>query len=546
MNDSILHLRGRHSAGPIPTARRDWRGAGLGCLAAVTTGLTGVATAFPQITPDNNTGTISVSTIEEKENAQLSGFTNYGRIENLGVLHNFTSLNNWQLGLGDAILVNNGTLNNTGTITANGASLALKGEINNNGTIFNSGTLYAAYEGIIVNGITGTIDNQAGSNLNFWGTVANFGEIINTNGNPTSGGIYCLNSGHLENHAGATVDNHSGSLTQIAGQIDNSGLIDNGGVFALFNGASLNNSATVTNQSTGSFYSSGTLNQVAGTLTNHGMMSQSGTLTNHSSFVNSATGTLTNQGTLTNHATLVNSGAIVTEGGTFMVETTGSVTGSGSYEQTEGGGGTLRVNGTMTQHSIDIQGGTLGGTGTVTATAGPVIIGANASVAPGNSAGTLGLSGDLNLLGTYQAELVTAGLHDVLTVSDTVDLGPDSTLSMRFLYRPALDDTFDLLTAATINGQFGYATLIIPFDEEEGGGGAVYSEPLDPFAPSVSVVGYTIDFTMMANPAGPGEILRAKVSAVPAIPEPATATFLMTVLGCVLLVRPARRHSWTC
>lgn len=113
-------------------------------------------------------------------------------------------------------------------------------------------------------------------------------------------------------------------------------------------------------------------------------------------------------GKLNNWNTLINSGTL---------NNYGEIGASGTYRQTAG----LTVNdGSMSQGIIEIMGGALKGTGTIT---GNVTIGANGHLEPGDSPGMLKINGNLNSSGTiiFQIGGLGAGEFDILKVNGNMN-----------------------------------------------------------------------------------------------------------------------------
>jgi hypothetical protein len=204
-------------------------------------------------------------------------------------------------------------------------------------------------------------------------------------------------------------------------------------------------------------------NLVDGEISNeHRWFNRSGSVINNSgTFTNSIRGLgLSNEGgsTINNldsgtfHADqVVNSSGQISNAGTFDISATGAIgdTGGGTYTQTNG---STIVNGQLAASVIDIQGGSLSGTGTLT---GPVTIGAEASVGPGNSLGTMTITGNLDQFGTLAIELGGPSAFDVLDVSGIANLGGDLNVSILPGYTPLAGDSFGILTAAGgISGTF--------------------------------------------------------------------------------------------
>ena len=210
--------------------------------------------------------------------------------------------------------------------------------------------------------------------------------------------------------------NNGGKLNNRGGFVDGQGAI----------GATLNNSGTLTNTD----YA--TLNNQGGT--NGGLGA-----------------TLNNYGPLYNRATLTNDG-IINNSGYFEVFQGGVVNGTGTFTQTENDS-RLRVDGTMTQSTIDIQEGFLDGFGTLT---GAVTVGRNAILSPGNpglDSGTyardpLDIVGSLALNGTLNIEIASLTDFDRLFVSGGgVTVGDDSRVVFDFVsgFLPSADQSFQFL-----------------------------------------------------------------------------------------------------
>jgi autotransporter-associated beta strand protein len=134
-----------------------------------------------------------------------------------------------------------------------------------------------------------------------------------------------------------------------------------------------------------------------------------------------------------------------------------TLAGTNTYSgQTYIRGGTLLVNGTLASSVVQVQSGTLGGTGTVQS----VAVSSAGAVSPGQSPGILNVAGNLSFLdGALQVELNALGVgtgYDRLAVSGTVTLGsPTLNLSPGFV--PPLGTEFVILSrlsSGTISGTF--------------------------------------------------------------------------------------------
>jgi len=195
----------------------------------------------------------------------------------------------------------------------------------------------------------------------------------------------------------------------------------------------------------------------AATLTNNGggsLFSNTGTFTS-----NPGTGA-----TLGLLAPFTNAGAVVLESGTTQFGGSGYVQTAGSIMLSGGGVTTQDLDTPTDYNAFDIQGGTLGGVGTVDA---PVTC--EGTVAPGTSsaAGTLSVTQTYTQSATGKLTVslggTTAGSEfDVLAVSGTVTL--DGTLAVGLLgaYEPAVGDTYKVITsgeASSLSGTFASVAM---------------------------------------------------------------------------------------
>lgn len=393
---------------------------------------------------------------------------NYGTLNvNLGgILNNFDFI--------DGNLTNSGTIINNGRLGDNiiGSMVYLT---NNTGGILNSsGSIY----GVLIN--SGTINNNGilgvtwfGSNLinNAGGKVNNNGSIwadqLDNSGTLNNFGGIGTDASSINNYAGGTVNNFGNMSTNArghGGSTNNSGTLNNfgslGGVGRIIN----NSGGTLNNYSSSTVMYGGMTNNIGGNvnnygnitlpfdpnnfrspnLDNYGILNNYGTLnilTNDYSSVNS--GTLNNYGILnnSNSHTLNNSG---------IVNNSGVITGTGTYIQ--GAGQTIN-NGYLSQASIQINGGSLSGTGVV---AGNVIIGSGGSIMPGNSPGTMTIIGNLSSSGNLEFEIggLLTGQYDVLQIFNGNANFTGGNIQFDFIngFNAAAGNSWDFLTANNITG----------------------------------------------------------------------------------------------
>lgn len=262
--------------------------------------------------------------------------------------------------------------------------------------------------------------NPAGSTID----IINDPFAVNNDNPYSNGGTINIDaSSTLTNSVGALLSNIDPTTHNDGGTLNNAGTLINNGYLNNSNGRGdglLTNTGTLTNAGTLELNGLGgpgqLLNQTGGTLTNTG------------SLVIVDNGTLTNAGLLTN---------------------SGSISGTGSYEQTAG---QTVNNGTLSLESfIDINGGLLSGTGTLT---GPVTIGSGATVSPGNSPGTLTMNGTFASSGHTLFEIggLGAGQFDVLNINGNA-IFTGGTSRFNFMnFTPVVGNSWDFLYADSITG----------------------------------------------------------------------------------------------
>lgn len=149
--------------------------------------------------------------------------------------------------------------------------------------------------------------------------------------------------------------------------------------------------------------------------------------------------------------------------GTFDVfGGTAIMTGAFDDDVTVFSGGRLTINDTATGQLSISSGGTLGGTGVVS----DVVLAAGAALAPGNSIGTLTVSGGLDLVtgSTLEIEVNAAGQSDLLEASGAVAIANGAILSVLaengtdtgVTYGDSTDYT--ILRGAALSGRFDTVT----------------------------------------------------------------------------------------
>ena len=177
-----------------------------------------------------------------------------------------------------------------------------------------------------------------------------------------------------------------------------------------------------------------------------------GTVTALRLTASSGSGTVNfNQTDATTFATPIEGNIAVNQRGTGTTTLSGTHTYTGA---TTISGGTLAVNGSLTNSAVTVaSGGTLGGSGSI---AGAVTVNSGGTLAPGNSPGLLSVGSltlDAGSTTTMEIDGTARGTqYDAIDVTGTATLG--GTLNLVFGYTPTVGDSYALIDAAAINGDF--------------------------------------------------------------------------------------------
>jgi len=362
----------------------------------------------------------------------------------------------------------NGLFLNGGTLQASalgtGLSLSQAVTLGSNGGGFDANGLNSTLAGVISGSGGFTVADSAGggiltltrANTYLGGTTINTGTLsVSSDANlGDASGSVAINNGILQLTSGVTssrdidlvsgsdaIDPLSGTST-LNGQITGTGqlIVTGSGTLVLTNG---------TNNYTGdTFLHTGTLSLDSGAELGGSVLAFNGGILD-----------LTGNAAVTQDIHLIGGGTVDTASGTTS---TLSGTISGSYLFTKTGTGTLILTGTNTSpDDMAIDGGTLVaansnalGATNVTVNAGgtlsvsgprTVTIGGNYTQAPGGTL-QLGLGG------------ATLGLYDTLNITGTATLGGTLKLVPYSGYQIHDTDTFTLLTASSITGNFSTVT----------------------------------------------------------------------------------------
>ena len=303
---------------------------------------------------------------------------------------------------GDGVTLNGATINGTGFTILNGAVMTwLSGSMNGSSTAqvttINSG---------------GTLDIAGPATLNSR-RISNNGTVIFS----SSGGTFSLgNSAIFDNNATGIFDAQNPANTQIFWGFGGQPQFNNLGTFKKTGAA-----GTTTTLSSFPFTNTGTVDAQAGTI---------------------ALGTGTSSGTFN----ALFGASVNFVSGSHTLAAGNSLTGAGKI---------LLAGGSITAPSgLNINGGTLGGSGTVTGN-----VTNNGTVAPGTSAGGLTVSGNYTMTASGILDIELAGTtpvstYDRLNVSGTANLNGTLNVTLIGGYTPVGGETYAPLLFTTRVGDF--------------------------------------------------------------------------------------------
>ncbi len=462
-----------------------------------------------ELAPNPNHSIININTPDAESHGEP--FENFGQvnIESGGKLTNFFEF---------TVIRGSVNVNTGGTLVNDGAEGVFVvdevGSLSNSGLIENYGRLKSSWN--FSNAFGGTLNNHAGAEFTNTrttdqrGNVVNAGSFINAAGPFSTTDAYLQNVGNWSNTAGSSWLNNG--LTENFGVIDNAGsFINRRGFSGGSSQAKISNRHIINNLAGGEMTNNFRwFNRSGSTLNNSGVFTNDFSSLGISNEVNATINNLAGA-TFINRTSLNNTGTIMNAGTFDVTATATNLTKGGSYIQTAG---TTIVNGTMRTLVMDIQGGTLTGAGTIDA---DVNIGTAATLMPGNSPGTLNIIGDLDLAGLLDIEITDDILYDIVDINGTATLSGDLNVSFFDLWRPAAGDTFDILTADTINGTFASLNLAA-------------------LAP-----GLFWDVRYLLDTTGTDIVQLAVVSSVSAVPLP--ASIWMFIAGGTVLTAFGRHHK---
>lgn len=418
---------------------------------------------------------------------------------------------------GGTFNVDGGTLDtetfiNGGTLTIDGGAFSTGTLVNNGGFAFNSGTFNLTNDNLVIGagGLFGSstqFNNSQTVNITNVTTI-NSGSVLSLNNSAFSSGT-TNNNGQI--NLGGVITNLGGGTVNNVGRITGSGQVS----------ATLNNmsSGEVRAVTGGAIVFSGTGN------TNNGEINLLGGGVEFSNGVtNSATGFIGGRGSLISNNVITNEGVMAFSGG--FTDVIGDVSNVAGGRIVVSGGSTTTFfddvthNGTEIRVSAGNQAvylGSVSGAGSFTGTGTNFFEG---DLRPGNSPSKVDFEGDVvfglgNLLAIEIGGLLPGDEYDWINVDGSATLG--GTLDVGLfdlgtgLFEPSLGNSFDILTAETIDGEFDLLTLALLGD------------------------GLKWDVSYLADAIGTTDIVRLSVSQVP-IP-PAIWLFGSGLIGLIGIAR---------
>jgi hypothetical protein len=386
------------------------------------------------------------------------------------------------IGVGQLTLVNQGTI----SANANGGTLTVQpvfsGNLTNTGTLraSNGGILRLLNQGTVMDNRGGTIEALNGSTVSmgagtYWGgTLTTEGtgafQVEGGGSNPFLSDVTNTGRYQILSAGSATLEgtiNNTGTI-QLLSQGGGTDLFINGSVVVAGSGKVLlvdspnpNNyvvgyaaGSQLTNRST--IEGTGTIGDALLTVVNEGTINANVAAHPLSFAVDAA---FTNLGLLqaTNGATLNILNPAFNNQGTLQVDAS-STTNAAGYTQTAG---TTLVNGTLSSNStLNIQGGVIGGIGTVTAdvnNGGTIVPGDGATTGIFNIAGN-DTQGDTSAVDIRIAGSMVGTQFDQFNVSGAINLNGTLAITALNGFRPATGDTLIVMNFGSSSGAFASIT----------------------------------------------------------------------------------------
>lgn len=430
-----------------------------------------------------NRGIVDLTADGKVANAGGARFDNTGTFT-VGLDATFSNEGNFTNGAANAA---GGTLVNAGKVEHLGGSFRNYAHIESRGRFANSGSLdNQGFIGVLFATGLGT------SEFINSGTLSNGINYAVSLADPTRGTIRVesnfRNDGILDNR----------SILEVQGELLNNGHLRNGASGNVNDDVQLRLRGNLVNASSAEFTNHGLL-QVAG-----GYFENQGTVANHGRLVVTGEGVIGGaEGSFT--------GGVVANTGTVQVDKDGAMSQLDRYRQT-GATAVTTVNGLLQAQTVEIEEGILKGRDRVSTIL--LTVGANATVNPGTSPGTLTVLGSMVIDGVLELELSPTA-SDHLDVTGTLVFSQGATVRFSFLE--------GLLPGP--GRRFSFADYVTT------GGGAYGLE--------------SVAFDLVGLPAGYVGEWDGSGFTVAEVPEPQSYAMLGAGLLIVTMATRPRRHSTT-
>jgi fibronectin-binding autotransporter adhesin len=371
-----------------------------------------------------------------------------------------------KIGAGTLTLTGNNT--QTGGTTINGGAISVAADANLGGAAgtlaFGGGTLqttgtFSMSRATTLNSGGGTFDAASGTTLTHDGAIGGIGGLTKS-----GAGTLVLLGNNLYS-GGTTVSGGvlQGDTTSLQGTIlNNANVAFNQATTGTYAGA-MSGTGSLSKSGSGTLILSGSNSYSGGTTVSAGIL-QGNTLSLQGTIVNNASVVFNQTGSGTYAGTMSGAGGLTLQGGGTL-----TITGNNLYAgPTTVTGSGLVVNGSLASTVTLDSMSTLGGTGTLGG-----VISNGAMLMPGNSIGTLNITGNFSQNGgTYQVEVNPAGQSDRLNVTGTATINGATVQVVAASGSYGTSTTYTILNAtggvsgtySSVTSNFAFLTPSLTYD----------------------------------------------------------------------------------